>query len=152
MRYDINPTFSPAGHFARQSLISHRQVYRKFRKGFISLQNIVLRYFALCSVMYYLIIILVYQILNKYKLIPFVFQAFEDVGECDRGVVGIVVEKHNRTVLHPWGYTLTNTLRRCIIFPVKWIPTGNSWKRPFEHDFTYKIQYELLNINKMNCY
>lgn len=119
MRYDINPTFSPAGHLARQSLISHLQVYRKFRKGFISLQNIVLRYFALCSVMYYLIIILVYQILNKYKLIPLVFKAFEDVGECGRGVVGIVVEKHDRAIFNLTRHPLTNIFGRCTVFPIK---------------------------------
>jgi len=74
------------------SLISFLSMQRAYRNYSLKKTGLFPVFFALRSVMYNFVIIFIYQILNKYKLIPFVFQAFEDVGECGRGVVGIIVE------------------------------------------------------------
>ena len=82
-------------------------------------------YFTLRSVVDYFVIIFINQIAYKHKLIPFVFKAFEDIWECRRCVVGIVMEKNNTAVFNLARHTLTNAVGCGSVFPVKAVNIRN---------------------------
>ena len=81
--------------------------------------SFLLRYFTLRSVVDNFIIVFIDQIFDKNKLISLVFQAFKNCRQGLGGVVGIIVEKHNTAVFNLTCHPLTNTVCRCIFFPVK---------------------------------
>ena len=82
-------------------------------------------FFTLCSVVDNFIIVFINQIADKHKLITLVFQAFKNCRQCLGGVVGIIVEKHNTAVFNLTCHPLTNTVCRCIFFPVKTVNIRN---------------------------
>ena len=75
--------------------------------------------FALRSIVFNFIIILINQIAYKHKLIPLVFKAFQNRRQCFGRVVDIVVEKHNTTVFNLACNSLTDAIRCGVFFPVK---------------------------------
>ena len=78
-------------------------------------------YFALCSVMLDFVIIFINQITYKHKLIPLIFKTFKDVRQCRGCMVGVIMKKNYRAIFYLTCNSLTNTVWRGIVFPVKWI-------------------------------
>ena len=76
-------------------------------------------FFALCSVVLDFVVILINQIVYKYKLISLVFKAFKDVWQSVRRILGIVMKEDYRAIFNLICYPFANSVGRRTVFPVK---------------------------------
>ncbi len=81
--------------------------------------------FALCSVVLDFVVIFINQIFNKHKFIPLLFQGFKYCGQCCRGVLGIVVEKHYTARLYFRYNSVADTVGCGVLLPVKRVNIRN---------------------------